>query len=236
MRFAPNVLLYAGDREDALVGAMIGAYLKIPTVHFFGGDHATDGNVDNPVRHAISKLSSLHFVSHESHVERLLKMGEPKRRIFNIGSPALDKYVSERLIERKDLLKALGRPDWRDYCHFSSDTCQENKAGEYFEEILLVLKELQIPAFVSYPNVDAGNRLIIKKIEKYANDPQFMFYKNMERVKFVNLMRQARFLIGNSSAGIMEAPIIPLGVINVGIGKKGVMRQILFLHENHTIK
>jgi len=236
--FKPDVMIYAGDREDALVGAMIGAYLKIPTVHFFGGDHATDGNVDNPVRHAISKLSSLHFVSHESHVERLLKMGEPKRRIFNIGSPALDKYVSERLIERKDLLKALGRPDWRDYAIviFHPILGQENKAGEYFEEILLVLKELQIPAFVSYPNVDAGNRLIIKIIEKYANDPQFMFYKNMERVKFINLMRQATFLIGNSSAGIMEAPIIPLGVINVGIRQKGryAADNVVFTGESHN--
>jgi len=236
--FNPDVMMYAGDREDALVGAMIGAYLKIPTVHFFGGDHATDGNVDNPVRHAISKLSSLHFVSHESHVERLLKMGEPKRRIFNIGSPALDKYVNERLIERKDLLKALGRPDWRDYAIviFHPILGQENKAGEYFEEILLVLKELQIPAFVSYPNVDAGNRLIIKIIEKYANDPQFMFYKNMERVKFINLMRYARFLIGNSSAGIMEAPIIPLGVINVGIRQKGryAADNVVFTGESHN--
>ncbi len=222
VKFNPDVIICAGDREDALVAAMIGAYLKIPSIHFFGGDHSTDGNVDNPVRHAISKLSSLHFVSHKSHVERLLKIGEPKHRIYNIGSPALDKFLTEPLIKKDDLLKILDRPYWKDYAIviFHPILGQEDKSGKYFKQILSVLKGLKINAFVSYPNIDAGNRQIIKVIEQQANDLQFVFYKNMDRNRFINLMRHASFMIGNSSAGIVEAPIIPLGVINVGNRQK----------------
>lgn len=234
--FNPDVIIYAGDREDALIAAMIGAYLKIPTIHFFGGDHAADGNVDNPVRHAISKLSSLHFVSHESHVERLVKMGEDKRRIFLIGSPALDKYINEPFIEKKELLQVLNRSNWQDYAIviFHPILGYEDKAGDYFEEILSVLNDFGIFAFVSYPNIDAGNKKIVKIIEKYSNNTGFAFYKNMTRTHFINLMRHALFMIGNSSAGIVEAPIIPLGVINVGSRQKGryAAQNVIFVEQD----
>ncbi|MDZ5035427.1 UDP-N-acetylglucosamine 2-epimerase, partial [Clostridium perfringens] len=73
--YNPDLIIYAGDREDVIVAGIIGSYLRIPTVHFFGGDHASDGNVDNSIRHATSKLSSLHFVSNNKAKSRLIKMG-----------------------------------------------------------------------------------------------------------------------------------------------------------------
>jgi len=94
-------------------------------------------------------------------------------------------------------------------------------AGACFESILLALKKSGIPAIVSYPNSDPGNHLIIEKISQYENDPAFWFYKNLNRETFLSLYKQARFLIGNSSSGILEAASIPLGVINVGLRQKG---------------
>jgi GDP/UDP-N,N'-diacetylbacillosamine 2-epimerase (hydrolysing) len=220
--FSPDVIIYAGDREDTIVAALVGAYMQVPTVHFFGGDHAADGNVDNPVRHAISKLSSLHFVAHESHVQRLVKLGESNYRIFNIGSPALDKYINEKHISKINLLNEINCKKWNDYAVliFHPILGQEDNAGRYFEEILTVLIDMGINAFVSYPNIDSGNKNIINIIDKYVDNPQFHFYKNMERKRFINLLRHASFLIGNSSTGILEAPIIPLGVVNVGLRQK----------------
>lgn len=113
--FNPDVIIFAGDREDAIVAALIGAYLKIATIHFFGGDHASDGNVDNPVRHAASKLASLHFVTHESHVHRLKAIGEPESRIFLVESPALDKFISEAWMSKDALLKKFNRANWSNY-------------------------------------------------------------------------------------------------------------------------
>src|SRR5690606_6806629 len=83
-------------------------FLDIPTAHFFGGDHAADGHIDNPVRHAASKLSSLHFVSIAEHKQRLIALGESERRIFIVGSVALDKFVSEPNVELESVLDAMG--------------------------------------------------------------------------------------------------------------------------------
>ena len=221
--FNPDVILFAGDREDVIVAALIGAYLKIPTIHFFGGDHASDGNVDNPVRHAASKLASLHFVTHESHVRRLKAIGEPESRIFLVGSPALDKFRNERKLPKKDLLKRLGKAHWRKYALMIHHPIlgYEEKAGQYFEEILIALKNKKINTFVSYPNTDAGNKQSIAVIEKFKTDPNFAFFKNLERNLFVNLIRHAEFMIGNSSSGILEAPTLALGVVNVGERQRG---------------
>lgn len=221
--FNPDVIIYPGDREDVIVGALVGAYLGITTVHFFGGDHASDGNVDNPIRHAASKLSSLHFVSHPSHKERLLKIGEPANRIFIVGSPALDKFKNTKYISKTELLSIMGKPDWTDYALmiFHPILGYEERAGEYFEEILISMKKCGVKAFVSYPNSDPGNRTIINVIERYKQDEELCFFKNFEREMFINIMRNAKFMIGNSSAGLIESPIIPLGVVNVGSRQMG---------------
>lgn len=234
--YVPDIIIYPGDREDAMVGALIGAYLKIPTIHFFGGDHASDGNVDNPVRHAVSKLSSLHFVIHKSHKERLIKMGEPENRIFVIGNPALDKFVNIPFVEKKILLNQLGCSSWNNYAMMIYHPIleQEDKAGEHFEEILAALKKQSINTFISYPNIDAGNKKIMAVIEKYKKDESFYFYKNLERTIFINLMRQSLFLIGNSSTGLLEAPIIPLGAINVGTRQRGRLaaENVVFVEQD----
>lgn len=221
--FNPDVILFAGDREDVIVAALIGAYLKIPTIHFFGGDHASDGNVDNPVRHAASKLTSLHFVTHESHVRRLKAIGEPESRIFLVGSPALDKFLNEPKLAKEKLLKKMGRASWSNYAIMIHHPIlgHEEKSGQYFEEILLALKDKQLKAFVSYPNTDAENKQSIAVIKKYETDPNFIFFKNLERNLFINLIRHAKLIIGNSSAGLLEAPMIPLGAVNVGERQRG---------------
>ena len=84
--YNPDLIIFAGDREEVIVASLVGGYLEIPTVHFFGGDHVEDSHIDNPVRHATSKLSSAHFVSTLEHKKRLIAMGEKEERIFDIDS------------------------------------------------------------------------------------------------------------------------------------------------------
>lgn len=234
-RFKPDAIIFAGDREEVMIGALLGAYLRIPTMHFFGGDHASDGNVDNVVRHAASKLSSIHFVTHEQAKRRLIKMGEEPFRIFNMGSPALDKFADTKYIEKKELLKSMNSEHIDKYVVviFHSIIGQEEKAGEYFEEILISLKEKDINAFISYPNVDPGNKDIINIINKYKNDESFYFYKNLDRDKFINLLRNCEFIIGNSSLGLYEAPLIKKGAINVGDRQKGRLaaKNVIFVDQ-----
>lgn len=221
--YKPDLIIYPGDREDVMVGALIGAYLDIPTAHFFGGDHATDGHVDNIIRHATSKLSTVHFVSNECSLKRLIKIGETRERIFNVGSPSLDKFINTPKINKKDLLNIFNKTDWDDFAVviFHPMPGEEKMALDYFKEILTSLEEEGINAFIGYPNVDSGNRDIIRMIEKYSSKRNFVIYKNLQREIFINMLRNAKFLIGNSSAGLYEGPSIPLGVINVGNRQKG---------------
>ncbi len=222
--WAPDLILFAGDREDALIGGILGTFLNIPTMHFYGGDHEKDGHADTVIRHATSKLSTFHVVSIEQHKHRLMKMGEFEHRIFVSGSIALDKFKVHKLESIKkieEFLPVNKQLDGYAMVIYHPIEQEKNNASETFENILLSLKKKGIPAIVSYPNTDPGKNLIIEKILKYEHDKSFWFYKSLERDAFLTLYKNAKFLIGNSSSGILEAASIPLGVINVGIRQTG---------------
>lgn len=231
--WAPDLIIYAGDREDVLVGGMLGVYLNIPTIHFFGGDHEKDGHADTVIRHATSKLSTFHVVSIEQHKKRLLMMGEPSCRIYVAGSIALDKFIehgSDRKTNLRSLLPADKNLDGYAIVIYHPVDQENENPGVIFENILLTLKKKGIPAIVSYPNTDPGNHLIIEKIEKYRSNSSFWFYKNLNREVFLALYKGAKFIIGNSSSGILEAASIPIGVINVGLRQRGRFcgRNVIF--------
>lgn len=221
----PDVVIYAGDREDTLMAAMACAYLKIPSIHFFGGHHSTDGNVDNPARHAISKLSTFHFVTHPAHARRLLRMGEPAERIHVVGNPALDKFRAETVIDKNEVLKQFGAAAFNDYAvmiHYPKSG-EETRAIEEVTAILKALQNLGIKTLVSTPNVDATGRDILRIYDQFRDNDSFVFYHNAPQHLFVNLLRGAKLLIGNSSLGILEAPTIALPVVNVGTRQQGRM-------------
>lgn len=217
--YSPDLIMYAGDREDTIIGALLGAYLEIPTAHFYGGDHAKDGYVDNPVRHAVSKLSTIHFVSHEQHRRRLLLLGELPDRIHVVGNIGIDNFVRHVSMPVADIKKRFSlRKGFDGFALLIFHPVSEERAqaGGYFENILRVLKVQGINAFVSVPNSDPGNRNILKIIQQYKKDDNFVFYQNLERNLFLSIYKQSRFIIGNSSSGICEAASIPIPAINVG--------------------
>ncbi len=219
----PDLILFAGDREDVLIGGMLGAFLNIPTIHFFGGDHETDGHTDTVIRHATSKLSTFHIVTIEEHKKRLLRMGEPAHRIFVSGNPALDKFAERKRSSNDSVASSpsLGK-DFTSYAlliYHPLDK-QSEPPGEAFENILKALYIRGIPAAVSFPNSDPGHQEIIEIIERYTDNTNFWFYKNLPRDEFMRLYHGARFLIGNSSSGILEAASIPLAAINVGLRQR----------------
>lgn len=214
--YQPDLIIVVGDREEVLAGATIGAYLNIPVAHFFGGDHTTGGHVDNPIRHATSKLANIHFVSNHFSKQRLLALGEEERSIFNIGSPSLDKFKDTAII---DIYKKLGiQNNSKKYAMvvFHPEAGNEKVSKEYLSNILQVLKEKNFFTFIGYPNSDSGYSDIISVIEQYKNDSNFYIYKNLPRDVFINVFRNCSFLIGNSSMGIYEAPLLRKPVINVG--------------------
>jgi len=102
-KFNPDLMIYAGDREDVLIYAMIGGYLNIPTIHYSAGDHVEDGYIDNPIRHATAKLSTAHFVTLPEHKKRLVRMGESPDRVFIVGNISLDKIKKFKSMSKEQI-------------------------------------------------------------------------------------------------------------------------------------
>jgi UDP-hydrolysing UDP-N-acetyl-D-glucosamine 2-epimerase len=223
-RYRPDLILLAGDREDVVMGALLGGFLEIPTVHFYGGDHVQDGHIDNPVRHATSKLATAHMVCLEEHRQRLIRMGEAPERIFTIGSVALDRFVDHQPRSKQDLRREMAiQEGFEEFATLIFHPVAEETdiCHHIFENILLALKNRGIATFVSTPNTDPGNKNILAIAERYRHDPNFLFYKNLDRDTFLSVYKNSRFLIGNSSSGVLEAASVPIPAINVGLRQRG---------------
>ena len=223
-KFSPDLMVYAGDREDVLMYSMIGGYLNIPTVHVFAGDHVEDGYIDNPIRHATSKLSTAHFVTLEEHRKRLIRMGEDSKRVFVTGNISLDKFVNFQPFSKTEIRSLFDvENSFNDFALviFHPVTAEMENAGEYFRNILNNLDERNVNSFVSYPNVDPGNQKLVDVMEQYKDNKNFIFYKNLERDTFMSIYKHSNFIIGNSSSGICEAASLKIPAINVGLRQTG---------------
>lgn len=223
-KFSPDLMIYAGDREDVLIYSMIGGYLNIPTIHVFAGDHVEDGYIDNPIRHATSKLSTAHFVTLEEHKKRLVRMGEDKKRVFVTGNISLDKFIQFQPLDNKEIKKLFDITNgFEEFALliFHPVTEEIKNVDIYFENILKNLEEKNINTFVSYPNVDEGNQKLLKVIERYKENKNFIFYKNLNRDLFMSIYKHSKFIIGNSSSGVCEAASLKIPAINVGLRQTG---------------
>lgn len=223
-RIKPDFLLVLGDREESITTALVGAYMNIPVAHLCGGDRAI-GNVDDQVRHAVTKLAHLHFVTNNESAMRVAKMGEQAFRIFNVGNPGLDRLVEIPFLNSKQLSNSL---DFEIEDNESlilliqhAISSETKEAYKQMRETLEAIQDLKIKTILTYPNSDAGGQQMIRAIKEFDSLPFLHIAKNIPRLEFINLMRRASCMIGNSSAGILEAPILKLPVINIGNRQRG---------------
>lgn len=216
----PDYLVVVGDREEAITTAMAGSYMDVPVVHIGGGDTADDFNVDNAVRHAVTKLAHLHMAASEGSAARILRLGEEPWRVHVVGAPGLDRLRSQPELSRAEVWKMIGcAPVDGPYVVVIQHSLlpEQAQAGAQMRATLEAVAALGVPAFISGPNSDAGNHAIAVVIDEFARaHPHFVAYKNLPRAGFINLLRHAGALAGNSSAGIIEAPFLKLPVVNVG--------------------
>lgn len=224
--FAPDLIVYAGDREDVLIAAMIGGFLGIPTAHFFAGDHAIDGHIDNPVRHAASKLSSLCFASVAQHRQRLAAIGESASRVHVIGSVALDKFVDEPVIDFDEVRKAIGAKDAGTNKKsalfiFHPIADEISMADEFIMNGVQALIDQSFHVYIGSPNTDPGNSHVEAAIRRLSTLPDVTVYGSIERSLFINLFRNVDIIVGNSSAGILESPTLRIPAINIGQRQRG---------------
>lgn len=223
----PDVVLVAGDREEAITVTMTCAYMDIPVAHFFGGDIAKDGNIDNSVRYAASKFAHLHFPTLKEHRETLLKLGEDDWRINVVGNPALDRIVSTPSLDKAEVFLNLNadKKTISNYCVLIQHPIitQYDLQEKHIKTTLNALIKYHGHCFINFPNSDAGSHAIINAYQKYAQEfpEKFTLFQNLDRGTYINLLRSAEFLIGNSSSGIVEVATLGLPAINVGARQRG---------------
>jgi len=241
-RLNPDIIIAPFDREEALTAAIVGTYLNVPIIHIGGGDKV-EGNVDDYVRHAVTKLSHLHFPTTKENADRIIKMGEEKWRVHVVGNPGLDKFRTTKKISKKELGSHLDF-DFSDkpliiLLQHPLSTEYKKSRGQ-IKITLQALKELEYDTVIIKPNSDSGSRSVIQEIDNFTTKFDFMkSYVTLERSIFVNLMRAADVMVGNSSCGICEAPLLKLPVVNVGMRQKERLHgeNVIFVsHNKNEIK
>ncbi len=232
----PDLVLVTGDRAEMFVAALTAAYMKIAVAHIQSGD--LSGHIDGSIRHAITKISHLHFASCEDSKKRVLKMGEEKWRVYNTGAPQLDDFNLPSKIRINSLNKKLKTKIEKKFIIvMQHPVLYENvNSGLQIEETLKALEKFPLQKIVIYPNIDTGNNKIIKIIEKYKNKKSFKIFKNLKREHFIFLLRNASILVGNSSCGILEAASFKLPVINIGDRQKGRLQSKNIINTGYSSK
>jgi UDP-N-acetylglucosamine 2-epimerase (hydrolysing) len=231
----PDMIIVHGDRVETLAGAIVGSLNNILVAHIEGGE--ISGTVDELIRHSVSKLCHIHFVSNEIAAKRLVQMGEIQESIFVLGSPDIDIMFSDNL---PDVSTAKKYYDiiFNDFAiaMFHPVTTEADYISEYAVNFAEALLDDHRNYIVIYPNNDLGSRAILKAYEKLRNNPKFKIFPSLRFEYFLTLLKNAKFIIGNSSAGIREAPYYGIPIINIGTRQQNRTVDATIINVDYTKK
>lgn len=211
----PDMIIVHGDRVETLAGAIVGSLNNILVAHIEGGE--ISGTVDELIRHSVSKLSHIHFVSNENAANRLKQMGEINSSIHAIGSPDIDIMFSSSL-PNLDVAKAYYQITFDSYAiaMFHPVTTEAKEMERYANDFVQALLHDTHNYVVVFPNNDLGTNTILEAYKKLGNHSRFRIFPSLRFEYFLTLLKNAQFIIGNSSAGIREAPYYGIPIINIG--------------------
>lgn len=226
----PDIVVVRGDRYEILSAAVAAAYLNIPIAHIEGGD--VTGNIDESVRHAVTKLAHIHFATNEQSKNRILRMGENPNYVFDFGCPGLEVAAKNKGKVSNESFSRWGVGSVIDINKLylmgiqHPVTSEINKNRENIMKTLQAVHELKIPAIWLWPNIDAGTDEISKgtRIFREHNNSDIYFIKNLPPEEFIGLLKNSLCLVGNSSAGIKECSYLGVPVVNIGSRQDGRMR------------
>jgi len=229
-RIQPDIILILGDRGEMLAGGIAGVYMNIPIAHLHGGE--VSGSIDEGIRHAITKLSHIHFPATRESARRIIRMGEEKERVFLVGAPGLDSILNEPLIPIEDL-RGQFELNGNFILLVQHPVVTEIDAIEkQIRATMEAVMSMGIQTIVLYPNADSGSQAIIRVINEFDNPPMIQIVKSLPHKIYLSLMKYARVLVGNSSSGIIEAPSFHLPVVNIGTRQQGRQRAINVIDVN----
>lgn len=221
----PDFVFILGDRSEMLAAATAAMVANIPMGHIHGGE-TTEGAYDESIRHAITKMSYLHFASTETYRKRIIQLGEAPERVFNIGAIGLDSIKSLDLLSREDFENSidftLGKRNI--LVTFHPVTLEENSAKEQFQTILDALDALKNTKFIfTNANSDKNGRIINSMIQDFVtkNSEKSVSFKSLGQLRYLSALQYVDVVVGNSSSGIIEVPYFRIPTINIGDRQKG---------------
>ena len=234
----PDLIVVHGDRIDALSGAVVGALNNIIVAHIEGGE--LSGTIDESIRHAISKFAHIHFVSNNEAKQRLIQLGEPEDTIHIIGSPDIDIMISDILPSLEEAKRHYEiKFDQYGLFMYHPVTTEYKKISKNIEIIIEALKKSKKNYIMIYPNNDIGSEIILNQIWQLEGNSRFAIFPSIRFEYFLAFLKNASFVIGNSSAGVREACVYGISSIDIGSRQKGrydtnYLKNIVHVNENET--
>ena len=222
----PDILLVLGDRYELIPIVSAANIARIPVAHISGGE-VTEGAIDELVRHAVTKLSHLHFTAMSEYSQRVIQMGEQPERVFTVGEVGLDNLLRMKLMSRNEFEESIGRKlNKRNilFTYHPETTQAIDEVERDFNQILLGLEQLDDTLIIfTKANADVGGRLINKMIDEYVEKrpDKSIVFTSLGQLRYLSALQYIDAVVGNSSSGIVEAPSFKVATINIGDRQKG---------------
>lgn len=222
----PDMIVVLGDRYEILAAVSAALFYKIPVAHLHGGE-ITEGAYDDCIRHAITKMSHLHFTSTEEYRQRVIQLGEDPKRVFNVGAPGIENIKKVLLMDKKELESTLDGFTFNDktlLITYHPVTLENSTAEEQIQNLLSALDEYSdIKIIFTLPNSDTDGRVIIKLINEYVSKHQekAIAYPSLGLKRYLSALQFVKAVVGNSSSGIIEVPSFGIPTLNIGDRQKG---------------
>lgn len=223
-KLQPHMLIVLGDRYETLAVVITAMNQRIPIAHLYGGE-TTEGAIDESIRHAITKMSYLHFTSTEDYRRRVIQLGECPDRVFNVGAIGIENISTVKFLSIKELESELGMSLSKPYAMvtFHPVTLDNNNSETQIELLLEVCKEYNDLNFIfTKANADAEGRIINQYIEKYALANENIYaFTSLGMRRYLSALKHCRVVIGNSSSGLIETPSFGVPTVNIGDRQRG---------------
>ncbi len=233
-RNQPDILVVLGDRYESFALAQAAMIAQIPVAHIHGGE-LTEGLIDDPIRHSITKIANLHFTSTETYRKRVIQLGEQPSCVFNVGAPGLDNIRLLKPMSRAQLSESLGFDLSKDFLlvTYHPVTLSPDGAEQALQNLLTALDDYpEFNIIITYPNSDTFGRQLLQLLKQYHSSRTERVYlsPSLGQHRYLSVMKLALLVIGNSSSGIIEAPSVCVATVNVGERQKGRIAAASVLH------
>lgn len=223
----PDIVLLLGDRFEILGAATAAMAARLPIAHLHGGE-LTEGAMDDVIRHAVTKMSHYHFAASETYRQRVIQLGEAPERVFTVGALGLDNIRHLKLLSRRELEQSINfELRLRNLLiTFHPVTLEGDSAIGQFAELMAALEELEDTGLIfTMPNADAESRGLIRMVESFVDrHPSAICYSSLGQLRYLSCMREVDGVVGNSSSGLIEAPALHKGTINIGSRQAGRLK------------